>query len=102
MWIADVIAAVAAILLGIAVIVCSSQLPYMSEYGPGPGFLPLWVGIGILACAIVIFIQVLKKHRKAVNFFKPGTKLGVKILIEIIVTFVLFPILGFSVGLGLF
>ena len=102
MWIADFIAAVAAILLGIAVIIFSSQLPYTSEYGPGPGFLPLWVGIGILACAIVIFIQVLKKHGKAADFFKPGTKTGVKILVEIIVTFLLFPLLGFSVALGLF
>jgi hypothetical protein len=102
MWIADFIAAVVAILLGSAVIILSSQLPYMAEYGPGPGFLPLWVGVGILACAIIIFIQVLKKHGKTANFFKPGTKTGVKILIEIIVTFLLFPLLGFSVSLGLF
>jgi putative tricarboxylic transport membrane protein len=102
MWIAEFIAAVVGVLLGITVIFLASQLPYMSEYGPGPGFLPLWVGGGILACGIVIFIQVLKKYGKAANFFKPGTKMGVKILIEIIITFLLFPLIGFSVALGLF
>lgn len=23
------------------------KLPYVSEYGPGPGFFPLWIGIGL-------------------------------------------------------
>lgn len=102
MWLAELIAAVVSVLIGISVIILSSQLPYMSEYSPGPGFLPLWVGIGVLGCGIVILIQVLKKYGKKAKFFKPGTKLGVKILIEIIITFLLFPLLGFSIALGLF
>ena len=35
-------------------------------------------------------------------FLNRGPRLGVKILIEIIVTFLLFLLLGFSVALGLF
>jgi putative tricarboxylic transport membrane protein len=102
MWVADFIAAVIALVLGLAVIIFSFQLAYMSEYGPGPAFLPRWIGIGITACALVILAQVLRKNRKAGEFFKPGTKMGVKILIEIIVTFLTFPVLGFSVALGIF
>jgi putative tricarboxylic transport membrane protein len=29
-------------------------LPYSSEFGPGPGFFPLWIGIGILTCALAM------------------------------------------------
>ena len=102
MWAADFIAAVAALVLGLVVTILSLQLAYTSEYGPGPGFLPRWIGIGITACALVILVQVLKKNRKVGEFFKPGTRMGVRILIEIIVTFLFFPLLGFSVALGIF
>ncbi len=102
MRLADFIAAVVVLALGLAVTLFSFQLSYMSEFGPGPGFLPRWVGIGITVCGLVILAQVLKKKRKAGEFFKPGTKMGVKILIEIIVTFLFFPVLGFSIALGIF
>ena len=29
----------------------ASKLPYVSEVGPGPGFFPLWLGIGLMSCA---------------------------------------------------
>ncbi len=102
MRIADLIAGAVALAVGLAVTLLSFQLSYMSEFGPGPGFLPRWIGIGITVCSLVILAQSLRKKRKAGEFFKPGTKMGVKILIEIIVTFLLFPVLGFSIALGIF
>jgi putative tricarboxylic transport membrane protein len=33
---------------GIYVISVASKLPYVSEVGPGPGFFPLWLGIGLI------------------------------------------------------
>jgi putative tricarboxylic transport membrane protein len=33
---------------GIYVIFVASKLPYVSEVGPGPGFFPLWLGIGLI------------------------------------------------------
>jgi putative tricarboxylic transport membrane protein len=36
---------------GIYVISVAAQLPYVSEVGPGPGFFPLWLGIGLLLFA---------------------------------------------------
>ena len=30
------------------------DLPYVSEFGPGPGFFPLWIGIGIVLCSLSI------------------------------------------------
>ena len=102
MWLADLIGGVVVLLLGVAVVFFSWQLPYMSEYGPGPGFLPRWIGFGIIGCAIVVIIKILRKQDKTGAFFKPRTKMGVSILIQIAIAFLLLPLLGFSIGLGLF
>ena len=102
MWFADLLGGVIVLLLGLAVIFFSRQLPYMSEYGPGPGFLPLWIGIGITGCAIVVILKVLKRQDKIGAFFRPQTKMGVSVLVQIAIAILLIPILGFSVALGLF
>jgi hypothetical protein len=102
MRVADLIGGVIVLLLGLATIFFSSKLEYYSEFGPGPGFLPLWVGICITICAIALIVNLLRKHEKAGAFFKPKTKEGFKILLFIIVTFLLLPVFGFSIGFGLF
>jgi putative tricarboxylic transport membrane protein len=33
------------------VVSVASKLPYVSEVGPGPGFFPLWIGLGLLVFA---------------------------------------------------
>ena len=50
MWHAKVFSGLAVLGLGIAVIFFSRQLPYHSDYGPGPGFLPTWIGYVLAAC----------------------------------------------------
>ena len=102
MRLADLIGGVVVLLLGLAVIYFSSQLEYYSEFGPGPGFLPLWVGICITGFAIVLISNILRKHGKVGAFLKSRTREGFKLLIIIIVTFFLLPFLGFSIGFGLF
>jgi len=41
---------------GLFVLYHSSQLAYLSEFGPGPGFLPRWLSIGLflLACLLAV------------------------------------------------
>jgi putative tricarboxylic transport membrane protein len=102
MRLADLIGGVVVLILGLAVIFFSSQLSYYSEYGPGPGFLPLWLGVVLIGCAIFVIMNVLKKHDKIGSFFKPRTKLGLHVLIIIFITFLFLPFLGFSIGLALF
>jgi putative tricarboxylic transport membrane protein len=41
---------------GIYVISVASNLPYASEVGPGPGFFPLWIGIGLATFAAYLSI----------------------------------------------
>ncbi|MBI4490157.1 MAG: tripartite tricarboxylate transporter TctB family protein [Deltaproteobacteria bacterium] len=45
--------------LGIFIIHQALQLDYINEYGPGPGFLPLWLGIGFLALASSLVVMTL-------------------------------------------
>jgi putative tricarboxylic transport membrane protein len=102
MWLADIIGGVVALLLGSSVIFFSLQLQYTSEFGPGPGFLPLWIGFVITGCSIALIVKVLRKYDGREDFFKPRTKMGVLVIIEIIITFLLSYLIGFSIALGLF
>jgi hypothetical protein len=102
MRLADLIGGAAVLFLGLAVVFFSSQMEYYSEFGPGPGFLPLWVGVVFIGCAIFVIINILRKRDKIGTFFKPRTKLGLHVLVIIFITFLLLPYLGFSIGLGLF
>ncbi len=102
MRLADLIGGGVVLLLGLAVIYFSSQLEYYSEFGPGPGFLPLWIGISITAFAAILIFNLLRKGGKAGAFFKLRTREGFKLLLVIIGTFLLLPLLGFSIGFGLF
>jgi putative tricarboxylic transport membrane protein len=102
MWQARVFGGVAVLGLGIAVIFFARQLPYHSDYGPGPGFLPTWIGYVLAACALIVTVQELRATNRRETFFQPRTRMAVKVLAVIGITFLLFPLLGFSVGFGLF
>lgn len=99
---ANVIGGVAVLALGIVVILLSRRLPYHSDYGPGPGFLPTWIGYVLIGCAVILTVQGLRGQDKGTAFIQPRTRLGVKVLVAVACTFLLFPLLGFAVGFGLF
>ena len=39
---------------GVYVISVAAKLAYVSEVGPGPGFFPLWLGIGLVLFAVCL------------------------------------------------
>lgn len=41
---------------GIYVLYEASKLSYLSEFGPGPGFFPLWIGTGLVVFALVLVL----------------------------------------------
>ena len=102
MWLGNLVAGIVVLALGVAVVFFSSQLPYLTEFGPGPGFLPLWLGIGLIGCSIGVLIKTFIKADRTGLFLKPRTKIGFKMLVLIVITFLLFPLLGFSIGLAFF
>jgi hypothetical protein len=102
MKVADLVGGLVVLLLGIGIVFFSSQLPYKSEYGPGPGFLPLWLGIVLIGSAVFVLLNILKKHVKVDSFLKPRTKQSAMMFVLIFISFLLLPLLGFAVGLAFF
>ena len=50
----DLIAAAVLASFGIYVIWVAAKLPYVSDVGPGPGFFPMWLGIGMVLFAAAL------------------------------------------------
>lgn len=44
----DLISAACLASFGVYVISVAAKLPYVSDVGPGPGFFPIWLGIGLV------------------------------------------------------
>jgi hypothetical protein len=89
--------------LGAGITFFAGRLPYTAEYGLGPGFMPLWIGIVLMGCAFVTIIQALKQPGGAQKkFMTPRTRKVGFVFATLIVTFILVRILGLAVSLGLF
>jgi putative tricarboxylic transport membrane protein len=103
MWRAELIGAWAVLLLGLFIVVFSIPLKYYTDLGPGAGFLPFWIGVGVIVGGIVEVIKVfrMKQRTEMGTFLQPRSKLGFQMLILIFITFLLFPLMGFSVALAL-
>jgi putative tricarboxylic transport membrane protein len=102
MRLAELTGVIVLLLLGVAIFFFSLELPYMAEYGPGPGFLPRWLSLALVGCSVAVLVGLLRKQKKDEPFFKPRTREGVKVLGLIIINFLFLPVLGFSVVLALF
>jgi hypothetical protein len=102
MWHANILAGVAVLLLGIATtVVAWTTLPYGGDFGPGPGFLPLWLGIALTVCSLPVIITDLRNKDRSEKLFQPETLKCLKVLLLIVTVFLALPVLGFSAGLAL-
>jgi hypothetical protein len=117
MRVANAIAALCVALLGLIVIVLARQLPYDAEYGPGPGFLPFWLGLALVVLSVFLLRDALRMPRS--NEAKvadddsdgPGAFLEIApgamapwliFLASTIIIAVFFEQLGFALATGLF
>ena len=103
MWRAELIGAWTVLLFGLFIVVFSIPLQYYTDLGPGAGFLPFWIGIGVTVGGVVEVVKALRIRARIDmgRFFQPRSKLGLQMLVLIVVTFLIFPVVGFSVGLAL-
>jgi putative tricarboxylic transport membrane protein len=91
------------LVLGLGITYFSSQMTYMSEYGPGPGLLPFWIGLALSACAVVTIVRAVPLCRKhKAKFFQPKTRQVAFMLAALVVTFMLVRPLGLALSLALF
>jgi putative tricarboxylic transport membrane protein len=56
----DLYSGAALALFGLYVTAASLRFDYLSEEGPGPGFLPFWLGIAIFGLAVVLIVRTLR------------------------------------------
>lgn len=86
---------------GIYVISVASRLPYVSEVGPGPGFFPLWIGIGLLLFASLLmaasFLDSVKQKPDGSQSWRAAGR-AVAGWVGLMVAITLFPWTGFSLS----
>ena len=115
MRVAETIAALCVTLLGITTIALSRQLPGASEYEPGPGFLPFWLGVTLVVLSLFLLRSALKERTDAAPAesggdnpagffqFKAGALTPWLIFfVSTIAVSLLFERLGFGLSIGLF
>jgi hypothetical protein len=99
---AHVIGGVGVFLLGAATLLLAWQtLPYEGEFGPGPGFVPVWLGVVLMACAVPVIISDLTAKATTKPLFVPETRKCAQVLGLVVAVFLALPLLGFPLGLAL-
>jgi putative tricarboxylic transport membrane protein len=115
--VSETIAALCITLLGMTTIALARQLPYEAEYGPGPGFLPFWLGVTFVVLSVFLLRSALNLRvgalpavengatdsRETFFQFTPGARTSWLIFfVSTIAVSLLFERLGFAVSIGLF
>jgi putative tricarboxylic transport membrane protein len=62
----DILAGLCLVGLGVFIIQQALQLDYINEFGPGPGFRPLWLGIGFLALSSSLVVMAILRPKSQV------------------------------------
>jgi putative tricarboxylic transport membrane protein len=92
------------IVTGVVILVQSWDLNYVGEYGPGPGFLPLWMGIGITVLGLALLAQLTfsRKEREGVSLPNKHAAWQMFLVMFGFFAFVFFADkIGFLLGIGL-
>lgn len=117
MRLAEYIAAIAVAVLGVAAIGLARQLPYRAEFGVGPGFFPLWLGVVLVILSAVLVRSIWQADRQPATPSEPATdepapnqiipaaearKPWLIFLISTAAVVLLFSYLGMVISMGLF
>ena len=116
MRVADTVAALSVALLGATVIALARQLPYEAEYGPGAGFLPLWLGVALVILSVLLLREartvrtpdgaaIAEDPADQAGFFHfvPGALTPwLVFFFSTVVVSLLFERLGFALAIGLY
>jgi len=86
---------------GLYVISVAAKLPYVSEVGPGPGFFPLWLGIGLMIFASYLMLSsvlALKKESPSDSSSWQASGRALAGWFALMVAIALFGWIGFSLS----
>ena len=80
------------------------DLPYVSEFGPGPGFFPLWIGIGIVLCSLSILCLYFWRSagdEETAKLSTRGTSRALSAWLMFVVAIALLSLIGFALSVAL-
>jgi putative tricarboxylic transport membrane protein len=97
---ANLVAGACLAAFGIYVITVAFRLPYVSEVGPGPGFFPLWIGVGLLIFAASLMAASLLNSQEHKPDGSSWTAAGRAVAgwLGLAGAIALFPLIGFSLS----
>lgn len=87
--------------LGVYIIMQARQWTYSGPEGPGPGFFPIWYGIGIGALSLVLLAQNLFGSAESERPMWTGTVRSLAVWVALAVTVALMHVIGFFLALAL-
>jgi putative tricarboxylic transport membrane protein len=97
----NLIAAACLAAFGIYVVYVGSMLSYVSEVGPGPGFFPFWIGIGLQlfgAYQMVLSYASARRHSGPVAPLWSGSGRALGAWLGLAVAIALFRWIGFALS----
>ena len=65
-WRGEIVGGALCMLFGVLWVATALGLPYMGEFAPGSGFLPLWLGVGLVVLSAVHVVSCLRSEAPAV------------------------------------
>jgi len=92
------------LIVGVVVILQSWELDYMAEYGPGPGFLPFWLGVGFIILGLALLVKATFLRNKEETIEIPTRHAFYQLLLvlaTILVLVLLAETVGFIICIGL-
>lgn len=70
--------------IGAFIVTQAQPLPYMDEWGPGPGLFPLWLGLILIGLGLLLTFQASLRRQAAGELVIPDKKAVLSILLVIL------------------
>ena len=89
--------------LGVYIVLESRHWEYLGPDGPGPGFFPMWYGIGLVILSIALIATNWKRESAAASAEeKSGRRRAFSAWVALLVCVALLKPLGFPIAFGLY
>ena len=85
------------VVVGVVVVIQARDLEYVAEYGPGPGFLPYWLGVGFILLGLTLLAQVTFRRQEKEALSLPSKHAAWQMFL-VMLGFFGFVLLGEKVG----
>ncbi|WP_040978519.1 tripartite tricarboxylate transporter TctB family protein [Oceanobacillus jeddahense] len=79
------------------------QYSYTSDFGPGPGFAPVWLSSLMILCIVILLLKNIKLKNKETFFVsRIGVSKAITYMVLLVISTLLVPITGLILSLTVF